>query len=480
MLIFFIILHFFSICLFSCFNFMVTQEAYDRVVERRDQLQAANANLTERFNDAQREIEHLRNQNAVLINTNAMLVGLLRDNQNMQQQNPPQSGQCLRGILCLGWLVEGPPPYQYMHQLQLYDPGQQQNFGRRSNGKNLLCISSSRSTSSGLTQSSIKKPQYLDSRKFRFELLDNIDTFVFDADGVLWLDENEIGGSVSFIEYIAKLGKKIIILTNNAIKSRAVYANELTGFGYGRYINGDNVVNPAAVIADLIHRSALVNKGKKVYLIGSQCLKYELDVLNIDYFCDGTDLVDIQSSSNSQAFKIEEHPDNVGAVVVGFDKYCNVLNLMKAANYLKSIYLTFLNKTGIHFLNEDCLFFATTEEETCPCPNLTTIGAAPLVAAVKTASGREPLIVGKSSAPAFEFICRLCGVDDPRRILMIGDRLNTEVKFEYDNGLRTLLVFSQCHGLDVIEDGIPQSRDDLVPEFYAECLGALIPKSENN
>jgi len=32
--------------------------------------------------------------------------------------------------------------------------------------------------------------------------------------------------------------------------------------------------------------------------------------------------------------------------------------------------------------------------------------------------------------------------------------------------------------LDDIEDGILQSREDLVPEFYADSLGALIPTKE--
>ncbi|KAF7632699.1 hypothetical protein Mgra_00007917 [Meloidogyne graminicola] len=318
-----------------------------------------------------------------------------------------------------------------------------------------------------------KKSQKLDSQKFRSELLKNIDTFIFDADGVLWLGENAIAGSSSFIEYIAELGKKIIVLTNNATKSRAVYAKKLAGLGYGRYINEHNIVNPAAVVADLIHRSDLASEGKKVYLIGSQGVKDELKLLNIDYFGDGIDPVDAQPASKGQAFlyelELEEHPENVGAVVVGYEKYFNYLKLMKAANYLQ---------------NEDCLFLATNEDETCPGPNPETVipDAGPLVAAVKTASGREPLTVGKPNTPAFEYICRRWGVDsiDPRRTLMIGDRVNTDVKFGRDHGLRTLLVLSGCHGLDEIEEGILQSRDDLVPEFYADCLGALIPKKEKN
>jgi hypothetical protein len=34
--------------------------------------------------------------------------------------------------------------------------------------------------------------------------------------------------------------------------------------------------------------------------------------------------------------------------------------------------------------------------------------------------------------------------------------------------------------LDEIDDGILQNRQDLVPEFYADCLGALIPAKEKN
>lgn len=316
----------------------------------------------------------------------------------------------------------------------------------------------------------IKKSRKIDSQKSS-ELFKNIDTFIFDADGVLWLGENAISGSPSFIEHVAKLGKRIIVLTNNATKSRAVYAKKLAGLGYGRYINEHNIVNPAAVVADVIHRSDLARHGKKVYLIGSQGVKDELKLLNIEYFGDGIDPVDAQPASKGQAFlyelELEEHPENVGAVVVGYEKYFNYLKLMKAANYLQ---------------NEDCLFLATNEDETCPGPNPETIipDAGPLVAAVKTACGREPLTVGKPNSPAFEYICRRWGVDsiDPSRTLMIGDRVNTDVKFGRDHGLRTLLVLSGCHGLDEIEDGILQSREDLVPEFYADSLGSLIPPKE--
>uniref|UniRef100_A0A914NU35 Uncharacterized protein n=1 Tax=Meloidogyne incognita TaxID=6306 RepID=A0A914NU35_MELIC len=316
----------------------------------------------------------------------------------------------------------------------------------------------------------------MDSQKFRSELIKNIDTFIFDADGVLWLGENAIPGSSSFIEHVAELGKRIIVLTNNATKSRAVYAKKLAGLGYGRYINEHNIVNPAAVVADLIHRSDLARHDKKVYLIGSQGVKDELKLLNIEYFGDGIDPVDAQPASKGQAFlyelELEEHPENVGAVVVGYEKYFNYLKLMKAANYLQ-----------VSFWERLSPFLATNEDETCPRPKSRTIipDAGPLVPLSKLLVDVNLLTVwGKPNTPAFDYICRRWGVDsiDPQRTLMVGDRVNTDVKFGRDHGLRTLLVLSGCHGLDDIEDGILQSREDLVPEFYADSLGALIPPKE--
>ncbi|KAL3125017.1 hypothetical protein niasHT_000708 [Heterodera trifolii] len=311
-------------------------------------------------------------------------------------------------------------------------------------------------------------PRHLDANSFQQMLLHNIDTFIFDADGVLWLGEQAIPGSSDFVNFLAKNGKRIIVLTNNATKSRAVYARKLGQLGFGRCVNEHNIVNPAAVVADLLHRAGLgQGSDKKVYLIGGQGVKDEMDQLGIDHFGDGFDPVDEQPASKGSAFlydlELEEKLERVGAVVVGYEKYFNYLKLMKASNYLR---------------NEDCMFVATNEDETCPgpIPNMVIPDAGPLVAAVKTASGRDPQVVGKPNTPAFDYICRRWTID-PRRTLMVGDRLNTDVKFGNDHGLRSMLVLSGCHGVDDIMESQMQGRDDLMPDFYANSLGALMLKS---
>lgn len=312
-------------------------------------------------------------------------------------------------------------------------------------------------------------PQFMKAEQFP-EILKEIDTFIFDADGVLWLGEDAIPGSPAFIDYLLKMDKQVIVLTNNATKSRAVYAKKLTKLGYNKVINKNTIVNPAAVVADALHRSGIAEQQKKVYLIGGQGVKDELDELEIEYFGDGPDPVDRQPAAQNQAFlydiELDEDTENVGAVVVGYEKYFNYLKLMKAANYLQ---------------DDQCLFVATNEDETCPGPNpsICIPDAGPLVAAVKVAAGREPLVVGKPNTSSFDYICRRWNID-PKRTMMIGDRTNTDVKFGRDHGLRTMLVLSGCHQVDDIVENSMNERDDMVPEFYASNLGSLLPGAQKS
>uniref|UniRef100_A0A1I8AGJ5 Phosphoglycolate phosphatase n=1 Tax=Steinernema glaseri TaxID=37863 RepID=A0A1I8AGJ5_9BILA len=304
--------------------------------------------------------------------------------------------------------------------------------------------------------------QFLDAKSFA-NVVDEIDTFIFDADGVLWLGESVMPGSPGLVDLLLRKNKRVIVLTNNATKSRAVYAQKLWKLGYNKKIGKESIVNPAAVVADTLKRSGL-GSDKKVYLIGTQGIKDELDDFGIQYFGDGPDPVE-NHHDGSTAFiygiELEEEHEDVGAVVVGYERHFNYVKLMKAANYLQ---------------NEKCLYVATNEDETCPGPDPNTVipDAGPIVAAVKVASGREPVVVGKPNTPAFEYICRRWSIN-PQRTMMIGDRTNTDVKFGKDHGLKTCLVLSGCHQVDDIAENEENERHDMVPDYYAENLGSLVP-----
>ncbi|GMS78967.1 hypothetical protein PENTCL1PPCAC_1142, partial [Pristionchus entomophagus] len=320
-----------------------------------------------------------------------------------------------------------------------------------------------RSLSSG-NHSPIKRaaprlPAKLTADKF-VDAIKNIDTFIFDADGVLWLGDAALPGSSRTVDLLLRLKKRVIVLTNNATKSRACYAKKLAKLGFPAALNKDSLVNPAAVVAEVLSLAGLKHSGKKVYLIGAQGVRDELDDVGIEYFGFGPEPED-RSDGSAFMFDIDLEcpPEDVGAVVVGYEKHFNYHKLMKAANYLQE---------------PDCLFVATNEDETCPGPNpnIITPDAGPLVAAVRCASGRDPITVGKPNSPAFEYICRRWKID-PARTMMVGDRTNTDVQFGRDHGLKTLLVLSGCHNLEDVMDNQSAGKDNMVPDFFADSLGAL-------
>ena len=102
-----------------------------------------------------------------------------------------------------------------------------------------------------------------------------------------------------------------------------------------------------------------------------------------------------------------------------------------------------------------------------------------MVAAVKTASGREPIVLGKPSKFMFEIVQKRHPGIVPERTLMIGDRANTDILLGKNCGLQTLMVGSGVHKLsearlwEVSED--PEERR-MVPDYYVDKLGDLLAR----
>ncbi|VDM37373.1 unnamed protein product [Toxocara canis] len=310
-------------------------------------------------------------------------------------------------------------------------------------------------------------PRPLDSISFA-ELQHEIDTFIFDADGVLWLGDSSIDGSPQFFNDLIKQGKQIIVLTNNSNKSRTDLIKKMHKIGFDGTTK-ENIVNPAAIIIQYLLSRGFRTIDKKVYLIGSQGFCEELNDAGIEHFGCGPDPpnginIDEENFMNKDAFVyrvgFDDPAAKVGAVIVGFEKHFNYVKMMRAANFLQ---------------DEECLFLGTNEDETSPGPHPKTVipDAGPILAAVKTAAGREPIVVGKPHSAAFEFICARWDVR-PQRTMMIGDRMNTDIIFGRRHGIRTTLVLSGVHSLEDVRRNQKDGHVDMMPDYYTPCLGSLI------
>jgi len=156
-------------------------------------------------------------------------------------------------------------------------------------------------------------------------------------------------------------------------------------------------------------------------------------------------------------FKIENFiPDpDVGAVVCGLDTSINYTKYCKAYQYLR---------------NNDCLFIATNEDSTYPAGGGILPGGGSIMAPLVLALKRKPVATGKPNATMLDCI-RAKHNFDPKRSIMVGDRLETDIEFGKKGGLSTLLVLTGITAKeDLQSDAVPQ---DQIPDFVTSSLGDL-------
>ncbi|EIM87074.1 2-phosphoglycolate phosphatase [Stereum hirsutum FP-91666 SS1] len=282
------------------------------------------------------------------------------------------------------------------------------------------------------------------------ELLDKYDTWLFDCDGVLWHGDRLIDGVVEVLETLRKRGKHILFVTNNATKSRKNYKKKFDKLGIQAEV--DEVFGSAYASAVYLSSVLKLPKGKKVYVIGMDGLEEELRDEGID-FIGGTDPADNTFEPPSEIL-----PDfSVGAVVIGLDMSINYTKMCKAFRYLHS--------------NPDCAFIATNKDSTYPGSHGLLPGAGSCIAPLEYALGpkRTALPIGKPSKTMLDCIMAKHHFD-PKRTIMVGDRLNTDIEFGKAGGLSTLLVLSGITSEDELTGPNPSPT---VPDYVTDSLGDL-------
>ncbi|RXN02093.1 Phosphoglycolate phosphatase [Acipenser ruthenus] len=287
------------------------------------------------------------------------------------------------------------------------------------------------------------------------ELLDSVDNFLFDCDGVIWRGEQAIPGAPEVTNLLKKNGKRVFFVTNNSTKTREMYAEKMAKLGF--LAKTEEVFGTAYCSA--VYLKNIAKLDGKVYIIGGNALSKELQKVGIQTVGAGPDPV---FGGQSDWADVPLDPE-VKAVVVGFDEHFSYMKLSKALKYLD---------------NPDCLFVGTNTDSRLPLEGGRAVpGTGCLVRAVETAAQRKAQIIGKPSHFMFDCVVSEYGID-PARTVMVGDRLDTDILLGFNCGLKTVLTLTGVSNLDeatAYQESQCPERTGMVPDYYVETIADLLP-----
>ncbi|RXK34830.1 4-nitrophenyl phosphatase [Tremella mesenterica] len=290
------------------------------------------------------------------------------------------------------------------------------------------------------------------------KLVDSVDTFLLDCDGVIYHGPVVVPGVKKVLEMLRKENKRLIFVTNNASKSRRQYKATFDKLGIP--VSENEIFGSAYASAVFLRKVLNFAEDKKVYVIGQDGLEQELESVGIKHV-GGTDPEDRVFMDPFDFASIQPDP-SVGAVLCGFDGWLNYKKLCKAYTYLNS--------------DPNCHFLLTNQDKTFPTNGTTFPGSGsmsyPLVFALS--GRREPTIIGKPNKHMMDAIIAEHQFD-PKRALMVGDNLLTDIEFGINSGIRTLLVMG---GVSLPEQVFGDNPSHVVPTYVMESLGDLAVLAE--
>jgi len=252
----------------------------------------------------------------------------------------------------------------------------------------------------------------------------SIRAFILDMDGVLWRDEEPIGNLRKLFSDIQQAGIKITLATNNASRSSFQHLDKLRSFGV-EGLEPWQVVSSSDAVAAYLRKK--YPQGGGIYVVGEPPLVKVIE--DAGYFFDELKPV---------------------AVVAGIDR---------TVNYSK------LNIAG-RLIRNGADFVGTNPDKTYPTPEGLAPGAGTILAALEAVSGVKPWIVGKPSPAMYQIALERLGME-PNAVLVVGDRIETDIVGGQALGCKTALVLSGVTTLSQAKTWLPQ------PDFIMTDLTAL-------
>jgi len=226
--------------------------------------------------------------------------------------------------------------------------------------------------------------------------ISDVSGFMIDLDGTIYKGGKPIEGAKEFVSVLKNKRIPFVFLTNNSSSSRSYYVEKLNKMGFD--ITERNVLTSTTATLRYIMEKY---PEQTVYPLGTEQFVNEVK-------CSG--------------IVVSDNPD---IVLLAFDK---------TITYEK------INNAYHHILSGAKLI-ATHPDDLCPTESGYDVDIGPFIRFFESMTGTKAEVIGKPNRKMIEMAALEMNAD-PKKLMMIGDRLYTDMRMAFDAGIRSILVYS--------------------------------------
>ena len=244
-------------------------------------------------------------------------------------------------------------------------------------------------------------------------LPDRVRLVIFDLDGVIYRGLEPIEGARELVAALRAAGVAVRFATNNSMVEREGYVARLGAQGIATTV--DEIVTSTSATVEHLRRHA--PGVSSVLAIGADGMEAELRAAGLSVVMAGD-----PTMAGHVGGPLDRRFD---AVIVGLDPSVDYGRLAVA----------------MRAILDGARFIATNADSRYPTAEGFLPGAGSIVAALATASGVAPEVIGKPSPAMFQAILEACGVP-PAEAVVIGDNPDADVAGAHRAGCAAVLVLT--------------------------------------
>lgn len=256
--------------------------------------------------------------------------------------------------------------------------------------------------------------------------------FVFDMDGVVYLGSKLLPGVTDLFNTFRLRGVPFVLGTNNSTATQRSFVERLDALGVS--VDTQQIQTSTTVTRDMLRDDPEVKSDALILCVGQPSIPTIL-----------------QESTEFRIVAEDDPVDEVDVVVAGLDFDLTYRKMARA----------------VEAIGHGARFIATNADDRLPNETGFQPGAGACIAGITVASRVQPTIVGKPEPLMMHKAAEHMELD-PADVVMVGDRLDTDILAAQRAGMMTALV------LTGLTDRTMVAESDILPDYVFADLPAML------